>query len=94
MNGVAVSLLIRHGFVAEADCTTGVMMPTTEWCDGLIFSYYVPAFLYAPFLCRLVNPMRICIACPCHSTHLTGSLIDGEHHFLMMLMRITGDWLI
>ena len=30
MYGVPVSLLIPHGLVVDADCTTSMMMPTTE----------------------------------------------------------------
>ena len=33
MYGVPVLLLIPHGLVVDADCTTSMMMPTTEWCD-------------------------------------------------------------
>ena len=49
MYGVPVLLLIPHGLVVDADCTTSMMMPTTEWCYWLIFSH-VRALLYAPSL--------------------------------------------
>ena len=49
MYGVSVSLILHHGLVADVVCSTSMMMPTTEWCDWLIFSH-VRALLYAPFL--------------------------------------------
>ncbi len=62
---VPVLLLIPHGLVVDADCTTSMMTPTTEWCDLLIFSH-VRALLYAPFFCTFMNPMCSCTVWLCH----------------------------
>ncbi len=42
MYGVSVSLILHHGLVADVVCSTSMMMPTTEWCDWLIYFFTCP----------------------------------------------------